>query len=211
MNNFVKPPKIISNRFKDILWKVNTKEKILYLTFDDGPIPENTEWILSELEKYNAKATFFCVGENVSKYPELFKKILADGHTVGNHTYNHLNNWKTEFHSYIENIQKGNEFIKSNLFRPPYGKLGFYSMRAIKRDYQIVLWDVLSRDFDPKISPEICYHNVIKNASEGSIIVFHDNYKAVRNLYVVLPLILEFYTQKGYRFNSLFNTNPYLE
>jgi len=211
MNNFIKPPKIISNRFKDILWKINTKEKILYLSFDDGPIPENTEWILLELEKYNAKATFFCVGENVSKYPEIFKKILDNGHSVGNHTYNHLNNWKTGFHSYMENIRKANNVIQSNLFRPPYGKLGVYSMRAINREYQIVLWDVLSRDFDQQISPEICYHNVIDNVSQGSIIVFHDNYKAIRNLYSVLPSILEYYTQKGYQFKGISYHKPYLE
>jgi len=203
MNNFIKPPKIISHTFKDILWKIKSNEKVLYLTFDDGPIPENTEWILSELEKYKAKATFFCVGENVNKYPEIFKKILENGHSVGNHTYNHLNNWKIGFHSYMENIRKANNLIKSNLFRPPYGKLGFYSMRAIKKDYQIVLWDVLSRDFDSQISSEMCLYNVIDNASQGSIIVFHDNYKATRNLQYVLPYVLDFYTQKGYRFEPI--------
>jgi peptidoglycan/xylan/chitin deacetylase (PgdA/CDA1 family) len=205
MNIFTKTPKLLIHSMKKIVWNLPTDEKVMYLTFDDGPIPDNTEWILETLEKYNAKATFFCVGHNVQKYPSLFEKITNKDHTVGNHTFNHLNSWKNSAPIYLQNIDMAAKFIDSNLFRPPYGKLKMNVLKAIRNDYQIVLWDVLSRDFDRGISPEQCAANVIKSAKNGSVIVFHDNYKASANLRFALPSVLEHYTALGFRFESLEN------
>ncbi len=203
MNAFIKTPKLLSGSFKNIIWSVPTDRKEFFLTFDDGPIPDNTQWILSELNKYQAKATFFCVGENVKKFPEIFKGILKNGHAVGNHTFNHLNSWKNNNTNYLQNIALANQYIDSIYFRPPYGKLSFNALRQIKRDFQIVLWDILSRDFDTGISSETCLNNVLKNAIQGSIIVFHDNYKATKHLKYVLPRILDYYSSLGYSFKSL--------
>ncbi|TQI71999.1 peptidoglycan/xylan/chitin deacetylase (PgdA/CDA1 family) [Gramella sp. Hel_I_59] len=183
----------------------------IYLTFDDGPIPEITPWVLNLLEQYSAKATFFCIGENVQKYPEIFRSILEKGHCVGNHTYNHLNGWKTSKAVYIENTEKTQQVFTANkffpetkFFRPPYGKiLNAQARELVEQDYKIVMWDVISGDYDHSISAEKCYRNVINNAVAGSTIVFHDSEKAFKNLREVLPRVMRYYAEKGFTFKSL--------
>lgn len=189
--------------FRSITWRIPTTEKVIYLTFDDGPIPEVTPWVLETLAIFNAKATFFCIGDNVRKYPNIYKQILAKKHRVGNHTFNHLNGWRTWNKNYLANIDKCSEYVTSTLFRPPYGKLKPSQTRQIRKEYQVVLWDVLSGDFDAEITSEMCLENVIKNATKGSIIVFHDSLKAEKHLRYVLPKVLEFYSKKDFRFETL--------
>jgi len=199
----VKTPKIIQNLFPNCVWQMPTIRRKLYLTFDDGPIPEVTPWVLEQLEKYNAKATFFCVGENVSKYPEIFNATLEAGHSIGNHTYNHLSGWGNENLPYFHNVRKCAQQVKSSLFRPPYGRIKPRQMQFLQRHYQIVMWDVLSGDFDPSISVEACFKNVVDHAKKGSIIVFHDSLKAKDKLEKVLPKILEHYSNEGFVFERI--------
>ncbi|MFK5879289.1 MAG: polysaccharide deacetylase family protein [Flavobacteriaceae bacterium] len=213
---FIKTPKIIQRFFKNYVWSFSidsSKQKTTYLTFDDGPTPEITEWILNTLNKYNAKATFFCIGKNVKSHPEIFQKIINDKHSIGNHTHNHLNGWKTNSKDFIENILLAEENLQptttnqqpsTKLFRPPYGKIKpSQAKQLIKKGYKIIMWDVLSADFDQSISKEKCLENVLKNTQNGSIIVFHDSIKAKNNLKFVLPKVLEHFQKKGYQFNSI--------
>lgn len=199
----VKTPQIIQNLFPNFTWKIPTNEKVLYLTFDDGPVPAVTPWVLEQLKKYDAKATFFCVGDNVRKYPDVFKQVLSQGHAVGNHTFNHLNGWTTENIPYFHNVRHCANRMNSVLFRPPYGRLKPKQAQFLQRHYRIVMWDVLSGDFDPKISTGQCLANVVDNAEPGSIIVFHDSVKAEDKLREVLPQVLEHFTAKGYHFGKL--------
>ena len=188
----VKTPPFVQFLFKRLIWRfVDTKK--VYLTFDDGPVPEATPWVLDVLKEADIKATFFCVGENVKKYPEIYQRILDDGHTVGNHTYNHLNAWKTKSNEYLNNIGLASDEIDSKLFRPPYGKLSPKLSKKIEADYDIIMWDILSGDFDSNISAEKCLTNVTAKAREGSIIVFHDSVKAIDKLKFVLPKVIEFF------------------
>ncbi len=203
MNLLIHPPKLIRRAFPRYIWKINETEKVLYLTFDDGPIPELTPWVINTLEKYNAKATFFCVGHNVFKYPDIYDMVLKNGHATGNHTYSHLNGWKNTNEALFSDIEKADKLIKSILFRPPYGKLTNSQMRFIARHKQIVLWDVLTRDYDKTVSPEICYSYVEKFAKPGSIIVFHDNIKATKNMQYALEKTLVNFSAKGYTFKAL--------
>ena len=196
-------PNIIAKIFPSLIWSISEKEKVIYLTFDDGPIPETTEWILDVLDKYNAKATFFCVGENVQKYPNLYEKIHKNGHLTGNHTFNHLNGWNSDVNTYIENIEKAAKLIKSNLFRPPRGMIRVNQANALLEDYNIVMWNVLSIDYDQSISPKQCLKNVTSNAKEGSIVVFHDSIKAKKNMMFALPKALAYFSALGYSFESL--------
>jgi peptidoglycan/xylan/chitin deacetylase (PgdA/CDA1 family) len=189
--------------FRSITWRITTNEKVIYLTFDDGPIPEVTPWVLETLAAFDAKATFFCIGDNVRKYPDIYKQLLKNGHRVGNHTFNHLNGWRTWDKNYLANIEKCSQYVTSTLFRPPYGKLKPSQTRQIRKQYQVVLWDVLSGDFDAEITSEVCLHHVIDNATKGSIVVFHDSLKAEKHLRFVLPKVLEFYKGKGFRFDVL--------
>lgn len=212
----VKTPKFIQNLFPNYTWKIPTQKKEIYLSFDDGPIPEVTPWVLEQLEKYNAKATFFCVGENVKKNKSLFNKIQQDGHAVGNHTFNHLNGWTSENIPYFHNVRHCARLVDSMLFRPPYGKLRPKQTQFLQRHYRIIMWDILSGDFDPNISKEQCLHNVTQNVSPGSIIVFHDSLKAKEKLEYVLPKILERFANEGYQFEklndqALNNKNGYLQ
>ncbi len=202
----VKTPNFIQSLFPNFIWKVPTSDKVLHLTFDDGPIPEVTPWVLEQLEAYNAKATFFCVGDNVKKHPEVFNQVQQAGHAVGNHTFNHLNGWGSENLTYFHNVRHCARLVKSELFRPPYGRLMPRQAQFLQRHYQIIMWDVLSGDFDPKISAEQCLTNVINKARKGSIVVFHDSLKAFDKLKVVLPQVLEHFHQLGYRFEAL-NSN----
>lgn len=199
----VKSPFFIKKYYAHFIWKIPTTEKIIYLTFDDGPTPEITEFVLQELKKYNAKATFFCVGSNVEKHPKIFQQIISDGHVVGNHTFHHVNGWHTDKEAYLRNIKKCEEVVKSNLFRPPYGRIKKSQYELIKNDYQVIMWDVLSGDFDKNTTPEKCLSNVINNTTEGAIIVFHDSLKAADNLKFTLPKVLAHFAGQGYRFEKL--------
>jgi len=199
----VRPPLIVTRLFSSILWKVPVKTKTLYLTFDDGPIPQTTPWVLGTLKQFNAKATFFCIGDNVRKYPDLYDRLVEEGHSVGNHTFNHLNGWKTDNSQYYENVEKAGKIIQTKLFRPPYGKIRTSQKDTIQQDHRIVMWDVLSRDYDQKISPQTCLNNVLNFARPGSIIVFHDSLKAQANMSFALPRMLEHFSEQGYRFKAI--------
>lgn len=201
----VKIPFFVKFLYPKRLWHFSRKQKTLYLTFDDGPIPEVTPWVLQQLKDFNAKATFFCIGHNIQKHPEIFERLTAEGHRVGNHTFNHLNASKTSFSEYIANTEKAaNHFKTPFLFRPPYGKLDNAKANALlKKGYKIVMWDVLSADFDPKITPEECLNNVLKNTQNGSIVIFHDSLKAEEKLRYTLPKVLEYYTEKGVAFKAI--------
>ena len=201
-----KTPAVIAALFPDILWSVNTNSKELFLTFDDGPIPEATPWVLDELDRYNAKATFFMVGDNIRKHPGIFEDVIKRNHTVGNHTFNHLKGWKSEDGEFYHNVNKTEEILNSsssNLFRPPHGRLKWSQYRALKNRYKIVMWDVLSGDFSGNLSAENCLRKTIQATRNGSIIVFHDSAKTIKKLKVVLPQYLDYFTAKDYTFKAL--------
>lgn len=199
----VKTPKIVQALLPAYLWHIPTREKVLYLTFDDGPIPDVTPWVLDTLARHDAKATFFCVGENAVRHADIFHRLLAEGHTVGNHTHNHLNGWHTDTSTYLHNVRHCARVVKSDLFRPPHGRLLPQQRAFLERHYKIVLWDVLSGDFDPRLSAEQCLNNVLENARRGSIVVLHDSLKTVAKLRHVLPAVLRHFSGKGYRFEAL--------
>lgn len=190
---------------RSLVWKISTKEKILYLTFDDGPHKTATPFVLDQLKKYNAKATFFCIGKNVASHPEIYQRILEEGHSTGNHTFNHLNGWKVNKKEYIDDIENAARFINSKLFRPPYGKISLRVSKMLQKEmgYKIIMWHVLSGDFDESIKPEKCLNNVLNKAQRGSIIVFHDSSKACKSLKFALPVVLKNFTEKGFVFKSL--------
>ncbi len=203
--NWVKTHWLIKRLFSNYVWALPNQEDKVYLTFDDGPTPEITEWVLAELQAYGMKASFFCIGDNIRKYPEIFQKTIAEGHAVGNHTFNHLNGWKTATEQYIENALKGKEIIEKHiaeapLFRPPYGKIKGAQAKILKQlGYKIIMWDVISVDYDATVSKEDCLDNVLRNIKPGSIVVFHDSVKAFKNLEYVLPKTLAYIKEKGYR------------
>ncbi|MDZ7613110.1 MAG: polysaccharide deacetylase family protein [Flavobacteriaceae bacterium] len=204
----VKTPWLIPLLFPKFLWRYHEENRQIYLTFDDGPHPVITPWVLNELAKFDVKATFFCVGDNIKKYPGVFEQILAAGHSVGNHTFNHLNNWQTGTAAYLENIETAERMMTaqggSKLFRPPHGKIKPETARKLfNNGYRIVMWDVLSGDFDKNISSEKCLSNICNNSRSGSIVVLHDSEKAWSHLEYVLPKSLEFFKSKGYRFNAI--------
>jgi peptidoglycan/xylan/chitin deacetylase (PgdA/CDA1 family) len=203
----IKTPYLLKKFYpKELIWSKVRNHKIIYLTFDDGPIPIVTPFVLETLKIFDAKATFFCIGENISKNPEIYERIKTDGHAIGNHTYNHLRGWSTDDDIYLENIIKCQELTKTSLFRPPYGRIKKSQIKLLKSKYpeqKIIMWDVLSGDFDLKLSPEKCLKNVIKHTSNGSIVVFHDSLKAQKRLEHTLPLALELWTKEGYRFHTL--------
>lgn len=184
------------------IWNLPGSRKVVYLTFDDGPHPEVTPFVLEQLKKYNAKATFFCIGKNVLSYTSNYRSILSEGHAVGNHTYDHLNGWDTEDAKYLDTIKNATNLIKSNLFRPPYGRIKSSQIRAIKKlnelPQQIIMWDVLSADFDISIHGDQCARNVVQHSRPGSIIVFHDSAKAWDRLKIALPKVLQYFYENGY-------------
>ena len=202
-----KTPKLIQRLFPKYIWNKASLDKTLYLTFDDGPTPEITQWTLDTLSKYNAKATFFCIGENVTKHPDIFKSVAQAGHTIGNHTFNHLKGWRTNTEQYVDNTLKAQQVIKPNsngLFRPPFGKIKrSQAKQLLSKGYQIVMWSVLSYDWEVKVTQEQCLKNVIKHATSGSIVVFHDSVKASKNMQYTLPKVLDYFSKKGYTFKSL--------
>lgn len=201
-----KTPDWIKKFFSASIWEITKPKKTIYLTFDDGPHPVITPFVLDELKKYNALATFFCIGKNVVDYPEIYNRILNENHASGNHTHNHLNGWKTSVRHYLQNIAEASKHIDSNLFRPPYGRITakqHRKLRSLGKPYKIVMWSVLSGDFDASITPQQCYNNVVKNTEGGSVIVFHDSDKAFERLQYSLPLVLKYFSEEGYRFDKI--------
>lgn len=202
----VKSPLLLKWYYPSLVWNKSRSDKVIYLTFDDGPIPVVTEFVLNTLKRFDCKATFFCIGDNISKHPEIFQQIKNDGHAIGNHTFNHLKGWKTKDNTYIQNFQHCQQLTQSNLFRPPYGRIKksqIKALKAINPQLDIVMWDVLSGDFDLALSPEKCFENVARNTESGSIIVFHDSLKAFDRLKFALPAALAFLIKKGYQFHTL--------
>ncbi len=205
---WVKSPRWLKHLFPEgIIWDMpDIGEEAVYITFDDGPHPTITPFVLAELEKYNAHATFFCVGNNVARYPDTYKQVLAAGHTTGNHTYNHLNGWKTANNHYVRNINQAAKHIDSLLFRPPYGRIKLSQYRKMKRSnpgWKVYMWDILSGDFDRAISPQQCLDNVLSNIRPGSIILFHDSEKAFPRMQYSLPIVLKKLQSLGFGFNVL--------
>ena len=198
-----KMPDIVKPVANNLLWNMPRDQKKVYLTFDDGPIPDVTPWVLDQLEAYNAKGTFFMVGDNAEKYPLLVNLVRSKGHSIGNHTQNHVNGWKTTNFSYCKNALKASQHIQSPLFRPPYGRFTRPQSKTLRNRFTVVMWDVLSGDFDPLINGEKCFSNVVDNAENGSIIVFHDSKKAYPNLEYALPKTLSFLTEAGFECSPL--------
>jgi peptidoglycan-N-acetylglucosamine deacetylase len=199
----VRPPYLLKRLYPKTVWRMPADDNTVYLTFDDGPVPGVTARVLDMLKEYDARATFFCVGQNVMKHKDLYERMITEGHTAGNHTYNHLNAWTTPAEKYLDNIKQCAEAVSSHLFRPPYGKLTRRIYSAVSKDHEIIMWDVLSGDYDAKTSPEKCLRNVISYTRPGSLVVFHDSVKAERNLMYTLPRVLEHYSNKGFTFSAL--------
>jgi peptidoglycan/xylan/chitin deacetylase (PgdA/CDA1 family) len=213
--NLFRTPFFLPRIYPSLLWRVPTTAKEIFLTFDDGPVKGPTEFVLEELRKFNAKATFFCIGDNIRKYPDVFEKILQGGHTVANHTFNHLKGWNTSLEKYLSNIDDcesqianhksliTNQALSSPFFRPPYGRITFEQIKNVKQKYRIVMWDVLTHDYSKNISRQNCLNGSIRATRPGSIVVFHDSVKAERNLTHVLPQFLQHFTNEGYEFKPL--------
>jgi len=205
-----KTPILLKKLLPGYIWHRHTQAQDLYLTFDDGPIPEVTPWVLNQLAKYEAKATFFCVGDNLVKYPEVVKQALDQGHVLANHTYNHLKGWQTPLQEYLQNVAQCQAALdklqpqrRNALFRPPYGRISSRQAAQLRSRYELVMWDVLTNDYDNTLSPEICLQKTLKYTQNGSIIVFHDSLKARRNMMYVLPHFLEHFYGLGYSFKTL--------
>ena len=209
----IKTPLLLKKLYPNhLIWNKSREDKSIFLTFDDGPIPIVTPWVLKTLKKFNAKATFFCIGENIEKNQDIFLQLKADGHAIGNHTYNHVKGWNTSNKTYLKEVEKCEEIMQkvainnltSKLFRPPYGKIKKAQSKVLRKlGYKIVMWDVLSADFDQSITPEKCLENVTKNVKSGSVIVFHDSIKASQNLKFALPKTLHFLKENGYQFDII--------
>lgn len=197
-------PYVLRAIYPTYCWRRKTDHKVLYLTFDDGPTAELTAWLLDTLAQYKAKATFFCVGENVKSLPQQYQAILKAGHSIGNHTYNHLKGWKTSLTQYLENVALCSAYVESSLFRPPYGKITRAQAKALQQQgYRIVMWDVLSYDFLEGLDKQEAMRKIKKYAGRGSILVMHDNLKAEENIHCLLPEVLKHYSEQGYRFEAL--------
>jgi peptidoglycan-N-acetylglucosamine deacetylase len=202
----VKTPRLLKATFSSCIWHINNHANSVYLTFDDGPHPQITPIVLAQLKKYNAKATFFCIGKNVQAYPEIYAQILADGHAVGNHTQNHFNGWKVSKEAYLDNILEASKHIDSKLFRPPYGRITTSQIKGINSanpNTRVILWDVLTGDFDENISPEKCLKYAVSGTAPGSIIVFHDSEKAFKRLEYTLPRFLAHCQDKGWSMKKI--------
>ena len=202
----VKTPLLLKKLYPNLIWDIKPDNPCIYLTFDDGPIPIVTPFVLNILQQYNAKATFFCIGDNVNKHPDIFEQVKAGGHTIGNHTYNHLKGWKTSDEAYLQNTIKADEQLHTNLFRPPYGRIKRSQIKILKYarpNFKFIMWDVLSGDFDRSLQPEKCLQNVLKYTKSGSIVVFHDSLKAFHRLEYVLPRAMEVWSKAGFSFSPL--------
>ncbi len=200
-----KTPRFLQKLFPNYHWRVEStpEQPTIYLTFDDGPIPDVTPWVLDRLAEYEAKATFFCVGNNVRRHGDLVKRALDEGHTIGNHTMHHLDGWKSDNIPYFHDVRHCAVLARSSLFRPPYGRIKPSQAQFLQRHYQIVMWDVLSGDFDPELNVEDCFRNVVNNAGPGSIVVFHDSLKAADKMKGALTRVLAHYAAEGYAFRAL--------
>lgn len=194
--------------YPKLTWLLPNSSKTVYLTFDDGPTPEITDWVLNQLEQHDAKATFFLIGKNIEENPEIFERLKASGNSLGNHTYNHLNGWKNSTSEYLKQFEKCEELLSTNLFRPPYGKLKKAPSRVIRKTHNIIMWDIISYDFDTDTIPEQCFGYVKKHVRPGSIIVFHDSKKAWPNLIEALPKALEHLKKEGYKMEAIPNLYP---
>src|SRR5687767_723783 len=205
---FVKTPGWLKRIYDSYVWSIPSNEKILYLTFDDGPHPEATPFVLEQLKQFNALATFFCIGKNVVAYPGIYQQILDEGHVTGNHTHNHFNGWKTKNDIYLHDVSLAAKVINSNLFRPPYGRITSFQAKNLKavmkgQEIKVIMWDVLSADFDNDCTPQQCLSNVVFASGPGSIVIFHDSEKAFPKLQYALPAVLKYFSEKGYSFKSL--------
>jgi peptidoglycan-N-acetylglucosamine deacetylase len=207
----IKTPGLLKTLYPSCTWNFSRDDNVIYFTFDDGPHPVATPFVLDTLKEYNAKATFFCIGKNVVAYPEIYKRILNEGHSVGNHTHNHLNGWKTPDQEYIRNIGEARKYIDSNLFRPPYGRITKFQVRLLtaaenlkqKAVFKIIMWDVLSGDFDIAATADKCVKNVTSKARAGSVVVFHDSEKAMPRMQKALKESLKYFSEKGFSFNAI--------
>ncbi len=204
-----KTPNFLQWLFPSLVWDIKTNQKDIFLTFDDGPIPEVTEFVLDQLAIYHAKATFFCVGDNILKHPQVFQKIISDGHSIGNHTHTHLKGWNTSMETYLADFNACGKAIKqylnydSNIFRPPYGRITPAQSAAILQTHRIIMWSVLSKDYDKSYDEKLCLKNTLAATKSGSIVLFHDSLKARKNLYFVLPQFLKHFSDLGYSFKAL--------
>lgn len=203
MHTLVRPPLLLRKIYPGALWRMKSREKKIYLTFDDGPVPGVTPAALSVLKQFNIKATFFCVGENVQKHPEVFQQVISEGHSIGNHTFHHVDGWNTSTRTYLREVQQCAEMFTSKLFRPPYGRMRPPQRKAIQRKYKIVLWDVLTYDFDKELNGEQCLQLALKNSREGSVVVFHDSEKAKERMLYALPKFIEKMKARGFEFGVL--------
>ncbi|RWY55635.1 polysaccharide deacetylase family protein [Mucilaginibacter gilvus] len=202
----VKTPRLLKWLYPNLIWDAGPGARCIYLTFDDGPIPIVTPFVLNILKQYNAKATFFCIGDNIDKHPDVFNEVKNAGHAIGNHTYNHLKGWDTGNETYLDNFLQADKLVASSLFRPPYGRIKRAQIKLLKQarpDLKIMMWDVLSGDFDTALEPEACLKKVIKHTEAGSIIVFHDSLKAFDRMQYVLPRAMEYWSKQGYTFGAL--------
>lgn len=199
----VKTPRFLKKLYPDLVWDFKTNSQSVYLSFDDGPVPESTPWVLDLLKKYQIKATFFCIGANVQKHPALYQRVIEEGHRIGNHTQTHVSGWQTKDQTYMAEIESAAQSISSNLFRPPYGRIRRSQTKAIKDKYKIIMWDVISGDFDTNISADDCYYNVTKNVEQGSILVFHDSVKAKPRLHGSLERIIDYLLENGYQLDVI--------
>ncbi len=194
-----KIPYLVKKYYPNLIWEIPTEKKEVFITFDDGPIPEVTPWVLEILKKYNVKATFFCIGENVEKHPEIFQQIINDGHAVGNHTYNHIKGWQYNDEEYLENTLKAARLIESKLFRPPYGRIKKSQIKLLQENnFEIVMWSSLSGDYNKNRSAKQCFKNIKNTLKPGGIIVFHDSLKAEKNMKVTLIETLEYLKKENY-------------
>lgn len=210
--NFFKTPLLLKRLYPSLTWDryaedSRSSEKKIYLTFDDGPIPDLTPWVLTTLNSFGARATFFCVGDNISRHSDLYQRIVDEGHQIGNHTYHHLDGWKTSNFHYLRNVLQCEKLVsqirKRKLFRPPYGKIKLKQIQQLASRYDIIMWDILSGDFDPNFNHEVCLEKCQQHTQPGTIIIFHDNYKAQKNLTYVLPRYLEHFSEQGFTFATL--------
>ena len=196
-------PKIVKSLIRNVVWRINPAEKVIYLTFDDGPHPRVTPLVLEILDRFEVKATFFCVGENVSRFPEVFDEVKRRGHAVGNHTFNHLKGFEYPTDDYVRNVKKATRYVDSDLFRPPHGQIKLSQIKALKDDYRIIMWDFITYDYDKNIEPEKIIDEVKKRSRNGSIVVFHDSMKAENNVLKALPVVLKFWKENGYEVCSI--------
>ena len=195
----IRPPHFIKRFFPNYIWNFPNETEVIYLTFDDGPSPEVTPWVLDQLDKYDAKATFFCLGKNVEMNPELFEQIKKRGHAVGNHSYSHIKGWGMDTSVYLRDVELAESFIGSNLYRPPYARIGPNQSRMLSERYKLIMWNVLSRDYSRSLSGRACARGVVKHLRPGDIVVFHDSRKSAKNLWYALPVVLKFIQTKGWK------------